>query len=317
MIRLNVGRLKREGKAMTKILWKSAVCYVSAGGLCAQGIINGGFEMVETITGTGTHPLSTTVPTCGYVPCTFGDWIGDGSLVTTNGTQGVATRTGNGMLQFLSTSLDRASGTGCDIWQSVDLSGEAEAIDQGGIIARVCAYVNRVEGGPTTDSAFILGLFASGGDVGNWVDIAVDGDWFLRTNEVFVTDSDPTTWERMTFSTVLPVGTRFVSLQLSAKENVRDNMSLPEFDGHFADDVSLDLFQAPVIKTSFGRGKLRFKVPDTNATYTVEWAHAPKGPYLSTWEPLREIHPEGDLVEVDVPSFFRVRGGEIPSCPNQ
>ncbi len=60
-----------------------------------------------------------------------------------------------------------------------------------------------------------------------------------------LSDSDPATWERVVGTIDLPAGTRYVVIEIFAFEDVADDATVPEFDGHFADDVTLVIRVAP------------------------------------------------------------------------
>jgi hypothetical protein len=53
--------------------------------------------------------------------------------------------------------------------------------------------------------------------------------------------SEANTWQRVDTSMTLPAGTRFVLVEIYAFEDVANDSVLPEFVGHYADDISLML----------------------------------------------------------------------------
>ena len=61
-----------------------------------------------------------------------------------------------------------------------------------------------------------------------------------------LTDSNPATWERVDITGfAIPTGTNHLELLIYANENVFNNTTFPEFDGHFADNVSLSIYAVP------------------------------------------------------------------------
>ena len=98
------------------------------------------------------------------------------------------------------------------------------------------AWFNRVAGDAQTDSDFLVILRAFSGTPGAETLLADSADAFR-----LVSDADPATWEQLTAEMALPPGTEFLQVFLTAVENVSNDASLPEFDGHFADEASVSL----------------------------------------------------------------------------
>jgi len=104
------------------------------------------------------------------------------------------------------------------------------------------------------------------GDPGAFTDILAS----LATiwgNNVF-TGGDLNTWEESTADLLLPFGTDYLAIQLRAAEDIFNNFIFPEFDGHYADKVSVTLSGVPLpaavwlfgfgllgLVGMFGRGK--------------------------------------------------------------
>ena len=59
------------------------------------------------------------------------------------------------------------------------------------------------------------------------------------------TDGDPSTWEIASASLLLPIGTDSLAVRLTTSENVFNDGSYPEFDGHYADVVSAEMVIIP------------------------------------------------------------------------
>lgn len=58
-------------------------------------------------------------------------------------------------------------------------------------------------------------------------------------------DADAATWEPIVVEQAIPVGTDFIILEVMAYENIYNDVSGTEFDGHFADMVSFAIVPEP------------------------------------------------------------------------
>lgn len=67
-------------------------------------------------------------------------------------------------------------------------------------------------------------------------------------------DSDPLTWEKCSISTTLPSETDYLAIWVNITGNIFNDYSAPEFDGHFADQVSLTIVPelATILLLTFG-----------------------------------------------------------------
>lgn len=190
-------------------------------------IVNHSFETVEAITG---------------FPSTFGDWGVDSSGIVT-AENGITPLDGTQMLHFDNTNIEGPAGAAGEVGQAVDLSSHSASIATGAAVLTASAYVNRVAGDAQTDTRFALQLlsFNSGSVLSAFSAVPV----VSATTSLF-SDSDPSTWEKISASLLLPADTTFVILYLVAIENVFDNLGLPEFDGHYADLVSANINAVPL-----------------------------------------------------------------------
>jgi formylglycine-generating enzyme required for sulfatase activity len=65
--------------------------------------------------------------------------------------------------------------------------------------------------------------------------------------------------------------------------------------------------QAPVITSFQGNGTLTWAYPSNEVMrYHIEWASKVDGPWINTWEGLRDIAPTGHTMAAAVPMFYRV-----------
>jgi len=192
----------------------------------ANLVTNPGFETIESIGGA--------------IPTSFGDWDTDiATIVTTE--SGIIPRSGDRMLRFdFSSPFGPGASTGsCEIIQLIDVSAFAAEIAAGQAVAAVSFFANRVAGDIQTDTLFRMRIRAHSGDPANFPSVLntpID-DATINVE----TDDDPNTWEIVSAELALPVNTDYLSVWTMAEENVFNDASAPEFDGHYADDVSLTI----------------------------------------------------------------------------
>ena len=194
----------------------------------AQGSLeNGGFETVVPIT---TDP--------------YGHWGGDWAEIV-GPTLGVNSFEGARMLQFVYANPSGPSTNDTsDVYQIVDLSSHRSLIATGMATVNVTAWFNRVTGDAETDTSFAIGILAYAGDPSTFPSQAGGGelDWIFAS---CLTDADPSIWQDAMASLLLPTTTDFISVHLRASENVVDDISGTEFDGHFADAVTMEIIPEP------------------------------------------------------------------------
>lgn len=121
----------------------------------------------------------------------------------------------------------------CDVFQLKDVSHLRDQIDRGRVRAIESAYFNRILGNSQTDTMFVVQIVALLGDLQNlpWK------NWHAIVGTPIITDGDPSTWERAETSMLLPTGTTMVVAWIAPIENVFNNNSGVEFDGHYSDAV--------------------------------------------------------------------------------
>lgn len=162
----------------------------------------------------------------------LGDGVGwENDLFSIVGAEnGVSPHGGSSMLRFDATNGTSASTQGAaNVLQTVDVSEYAKLIQTGTATINASAFFDRVDLDAQTDTQFFLVLAAQDAGGGN-------------LDQIFTpifTDADVGTWENHQTSLVLPAATVQVQLQLLAFENVANDSVAPEFDGHYADDVSI------------------------------------------------------------------------------
>jgi len=198
----------------------------------ANLLVNGGFE--------------TPVNTTGSIPSTCGTWEYNTGQ-STGAVNGVTPYEGFSMLQFIFTNPGRASGISadCDIFQLVDVSGYTSAIRAGLARATLSGYFDRIAGDAGTDTLFAINFWAYAGAPSSFNN-QIHAQTELGSMECYLfTDADPKTWELALCTMFLPAATDFVAVRIAAVENIRNDGAAPEFDGHYADYITLTLETVP------------------------------------------------------------------------
>lgn len=183
-------------------------------------------------------PSFDVAPAIAGLPAAAGAWTGDTTALAAAGA--VAPRTGASMVQFVDTGLQPSDRTETSqLWQLVDVSAYAAEIDAGAVVADGSAWFHRVVGGATTDRRFDLRVHAFDGAAAD-VPARYTSNSALALQSASVT-IDGTAWTPAQAALALPAGTRFVLVEIYAFEDVVNDAVAPEFEGHYADDVSLTL----------------------------------------------------------------------------
>lgn len=174
------------------------------------------------------------------------DWRQDGHAFVT-AENGITPSAGNRMMKFLSTSfasatvLQGSAAIGGDVRQIVDLSSPTDQaiILAGGSSVTVSSRFNRVVG-QNVDTQFVIRLEAHI----NYADAQSTISTVNNTTSFF-SDTNLTTWETLSNTMALPTSTKFVSMMVSAYENVVNDPGFPEFHGQYTDEVQLTLAPEP------------------------------------------------------------------------
>lgn len=214
---------------------------VVAGGFCgaASGAVvnNPGFEVGVAAPGA---PI-------------VANWCYDNHAFVT-AENGITPAAGQRMLKFVSTSPTGPGGVVCDVFQAIDLSSPADqaVITGGGASLNVSALFNRVLDTPApsiVDTRFRIGLFAAT-SFANAQSLTNIGSNYVD----LYSDSNLATWETINNTLALPTSTQWAVIHLAAVENVLDENSGIEFQGHYADEVRLTLVPAPGSMALVGLG---------------------------------------------------------------
>lgn len=233
----------------------------------ANLVVNPGFESGAALLGSR--------------PTTFGVWRGDrvGYVAAENG---ILPPEGSRMLRFINTEfVPNGSTDTSQYWQNVDLSEYASQIASGNARLSASFLVNRVQFDSQTDTLFSMALHIRSGTPSSFTVLATP-------SAAILSDSILATWETLALSDIpLPATTTYVMLEIMAGENVFNDATNPEFDGHYADAVSLTLTVVPeptgfalvmsalmsVVVIGCGRGMSPLAILSTSNRIGVSTAH--------------------------------------------
>jgi len=223
-----------EASMRTSLGWVRFVVVVAATACPAAAqpnlLVNEGFEQDVLQTGW---------------PSQYGQWGGDQSDIVP-AENGIVPQAGSQMLKFLSTSFGSASSANtAQVHQVMDVSAYSADIQAGHAVAKAWGWYNRVAGDACTDTLFAISLYAYAGSVSNYPNLRESLAYLAATNGPVETDGDPATWERAYAELPLPTGTDFVVIQVAAGENVCNDGSFPEFDGHYGDGFCVTIVPEP------------------------------------------------------------------------
>ncbi|MDV6031969.1 MAG: hypothetical protein F9B45_18140 [Phycisphaera sp. RhM] len=161
-----------------------------------------------------------------------GGWQHDyAAIVQSEG--GISPDSGARMLRFLGTgvsSTQASSSVGSEIAQLIDLRAYPSVA---GRTITFGAMFNRIAGDSETDTQFLSRIQAYQGDPDDFANATSLG---ITVADLF-SDFDPSTWEYVEASMTLDANTDFVRVWLVAVENIFNDTTGVEFDGHYADSV--------------------------------------------------------------------------------
>jgi len=178
-------------------------------------------------------------------PNQYGVWGGDMAESET-AEDGVSPLTGAKMLRFeASNKSGHGSTGGSQVCQVLDLSDYTRLIRSGAARATASAHFNRLPGDAQTDTEFAVRLYAYSGSASQHRALKEAIGHLLRGDVILMSDGNVATWETAMFGMILPVDTDFLVIEIAANENVYNDHAPPEFDGHYADAVTVSVTPEP------------------------------------------------------------------------
>lgn len=176
-------------------------------------------------------------------PTDYGYWGGDyAEIVTVD--NGIVPFEGSQMLQFINALPSGPSAAvGCTVWQLIDVNDFSTDISSGNAIAMLSSRFNRVIGDIETDGDFFVNIWACAGSPSTFPSLGTPLAYSTTIN--LYSDDDESTWELVETTLALPVDTEYVAIALNAQENIFNDIAGVEFDGHYADAVSLTIVPEP------------------------------------------------------------------------
>lgn len=204
-------------------------------------LTNGGFETPEQVTKTLTFPTDTN------------NWTGDASRITA-AADGITPFEGDSMLQFTGSAGVGSSRifANSDVFQLIDVTPFRDRVDSGTALLSATGLFNRVAGDAETDTLFKIALLAYSGSTETFPNQFLGSTSLAKEETELDSDADTATWERIGTDLLLPSETNFVALRIVAGENVFNDASGIEFDGHYADAIELNINQVPEPMTVLG-----------------------------------------------------------------
>jgi hypothetical protein len=219
------------------IVFTLIVAPVCMGNLAA----NSGFEAYEG--------------TSGGRPSMYGDWRGDFSEIV-GSRLGITPFEGSRILQFEGAdTVGHDSGDASQLFQIIDISSYKPLISVGSATCSASAYFNRITGDQQTDTKFWIALLAYSGSIDTFPSQYMNANELVSiySTELY-SDGNVNTWEQCQAELTLPTNTDFIVFEMAAVENIYNDLGSDEFDGHFADMVSVEIVPEPATLLMLGWG---------------------------------------------------------------
>ncbi len=151
------------------------------------------------------------------------------------------------MLNFIYAAFSPGTTGASQVVQLVDVSAFSASIAAGLVTASASAWFNRVAGDlGTTDTQFGLAIYACSGSPSAFPTVFSNATSLGSYMGTILTDDDVDTWQPLGVGLLLPSGTDYLAVELRAIEDKENDFLDPEFDGHYADSVLLNVNVVPV-----------------------------------------------------------------------
>lgn len=162
------------------------------------------------------------------------------------------------MLHFIYAAGDYGAYTtiASQVRQTIDISTYTDLIASGNAVAKLSAFFNRILGNAQTDTQFTVRIDAFAGQVNNYVNLARNQEQLAFSKADLFSDSDTNTWEMTETELLIPTGTDFLAIQVQAVENIYNDTSGIEFDGHYCDMVKLQIIPEPATVSLLALGAM-------------------------------------------------------------
>lgn len=177
-------------------------------------------------------------------PTAAGGWSGDG-VTQVASENGIDVPESSQMLRFDFADVNGSSAlAGSEIAQLYVLPNDLKTrIDDGGetITIRQEAFFNRIEGDANTDTEFLVLIIAFDGPTSDFADDYLNRETLnlVRASASVSSDACTNTWEKLGAQIEIPPGTNYIGVVLVAAEDVENDTTGTEFDGHYVDAASL------------------------------------------------------------------------------
>lgn len=202
---------------------------------------------IPTITNLVANPgFESGSPGSGW-PGTYGVWAGDAATSVT-AQQGIAPAAGSKMLKFVHGGSSASALEASQVRQLVDVSAYLGLIRANGAAVALKASFNRVQFDAQTDSRFVVKVYSFAGAPSTAPTQLESGSWTAMQFADLISDDDTLTWQTAEAVLHLPTGTDFVCIEVAAYENVLNDTSDTEFDGHYCDLVECAVLADPTMR---------------------------------------------------------------------
>lgn len=179
----------------------------------------------------------------GTLPTGPGNWRGDVAFAVP-AENGISPLSAPQMLKFVATGNVSSTNTvASQQWQIVDMSAFGALIAAGRARADASVWFNRVVGTASTDRRFDLRILAFDGPASELPARFAANSWLAEQTTSVTTGGAQ--WQQALASLVLPPGTRYLLFEIYAFEDVSNEGTTMEFDGHYADDAALVVTALP------------------------------------------------------------------------